>query len=226
MKILLTAGGTREPIDGVRFISNFSSGTTGAIVADRLRQNDYQVVYLHGSGAARPERPGEHLEFGSFSDLEQKLKNLLSTQSFDFVIHMAAVSDFSVTAIGIDGTLRPITGTGKIPSTADAVDLHLTKNKKLLPLLKCWSLNKRTQVIGFKLTNGADEEARMQAVSKLFDQGGIDWVVHNDLTEMGGDNHKATFYGPMGPMRQVNDKTELAEQLAEICEMSSTGGLL
>ncbi|MGH7994919.1 MAG: phosphopantothenoylcysteine decarboxylase, partial [Opitutaceae bacterium] len=52
MKILITAGASREAIDAVRFISNVSSGRTGAALADALVALGHRVTMLRGHGSA------------------------------------------------------------------------------------------------------------------------------------------------------------------------------
>lgn len=223
MKILVTSGGTREPIDGVRFISNFSSGTTGAAVANRLRTAGHDVTYLHGLGATTPTEAGRNTKFETFSDLEEALKTLLKEHLFDVVIHMAAVSDYRLQSISAEGRPLDVSDARKIPSTVSQLDLHLTRNKKLLPLLKGWSKNPSLMVIGFKLTKGADTQQRLEAVSRLFETGGVDWVVHNDLSEISKDQHRATFYGPLGPMGTASTKHDISERLLEICQSFQKG---
>ena len=56
MKILITAGATREPIDAVRFVSNVSTGATGAALADEFSRGGIEVVLLRSEGAVRPQR--------------------------------------------------------------------------------------------------------------------------------------------------------------------------
>lgn len=225
MKILLTSGGTREPIDGVRFISNFSSGSTGAGVANRLRAAGHNVTYLHGLGAQVPIHSGENIKFETFEDLASSLQKLLNTERFDLVIHMAAVSDYRVDAISMDGKRAEPQTSLKIPSTTERLDLHLKKNKKLLPLLRSWSLNPSITVVGFKLTKNADTQARLSAVERLFAAGNVDWVIHNDLTEITKSQHHATVYGPLGLMGTAATKEELEQKLLEICEGSNKGAL-
>ncbi|SVC93802.1 uncharacterized protein METZ01_LOCUS346656, partial [marine metagenome] len=48
-KVLITSGGTREPIDAVRYISNLSSGRTGAAIADHFNDQGWDVYYLHST---------------------------------------------------------------------------------------------------------------------------------------------------------------------------------
>ncbi|MCM2324713.1 MAG: DNA/pantothenate metabolism flavoprotein, partial [Oligoflexia bacterium] len=50
MKVLVTGGGTREPIDGVRFITNFSTGQTAAIISDAFALAGHETVALVGAG--------------------------------------------------------------------------------------------------------------------------------------------------------------------------------
>ena len=54
LKVLVTSGGTKESIDGVRFISNLSSGRTGSIIADYFSRRDHNVTSLHAKDAVTP----------------------------------------------------------------------------------------------------------------------------------------------------------------------------
>ena len=54
MKILITSGATREPIDQVRFITNMSTGKTGASLAESFAKKGHDVTYLHGQGSHTP----------------------------------------------------------------------------------------------------------------------------------------------------------------------------
>src|SRR5690242_2028312 len=101
-RILLTSGATREPIDGVRFITNFSTGQTGAELADAFQAAGYPVLLLAGEGAVAPEK-AEFRRYSSFQDLDAKLREVLGAQSFDAIIHLAAVSDYSVASVEADG---------------------------------------------------------------------------------------------------------------------------
>ena len=53
-KVLVTSGATREPIDSVRFISNLSSGRTGALICDALVARGIEVTHVHGVDSGRP----------------------------------------------------------------------------------------------------------------------------------------------------------------------------
>ena len=173
MRILVTAGATREPLDEVRFVSNVSSGATGAALADALLRLGHEVVLLGGEGAAKPQQVHDLETFSSCADLLTKLQRRLVAGGFDAVVMTAAVADY-----------RPeMTLSGKIRSDADELIVRLVRNPKILPLLKEMS-PRPLQVIGFKFTVGADATARRAAVSAHWAGGGVDATVHNDLHEI------------------------------------------
>lgn len=173
MRILVTSGATREPIDTVRFLSNVSTGRTGALLADALAARGHTVTLLHGEAALRAQHVAASEAFSSTAHLQSQLRRLLGTGNFDAVIHAAAVSDY-----------RPSeTHDGKMSSYATEVVLRLVPTPKLLPELKHIA-PRPPKVIGFKLTAGADAEARLIAVSKLFAAGTVDAVIHNDMDDL------------------------------------------
>ncbi len=216
-RILVTAGGTREPIDGVRCITNLSTGATGAVIADELLARGHNVVYLHGEGAKTPSRFCECQTFGGFSDIDQKMREQLQSQSFDAVIHLAAVSDFSVDQIETAGQRFSPENFGKMPST-DAPILHLKKNFKIIDHLREYSQNKKIQIIGFKLTHSSDPAHQQQAIAKLQATSKVDLIVHNDASNIQGDQHMASLFQGTQLWAQSQTKTELAQALARFIE--------
>lgn len=173
MKVLITAGGTREPIDRVRYISNGSTGATGASLADALSQRGYNVHLLRGIGAVLPQSALAGSVFSSAENLESQLRALLAGGEFNAVIMAAAVADY-----------RPDhMHAGKLDSGAGELALKLVRVPKILPRLRGFS-PRLLRVIGFKLTAGADNAARQTAVARQFAEGGVDAVVHNDLDEI------------------------------------------
>ncbi len=173
MKLLVTSGATREPIDEVRFLSNVSTGRTGAQLADALANRGHTVTLFAGEAAVRPTATPDVRTFSSAEDLKAKLQHALSSGAFDAVIMAAAVADY-----------RPAEfSAGKLSSDADGLTIHCVRNPKILPQLKSFS-PRPLVVIGFKLTVGADSSARDAAVTAQFATGTVDAVVQNDLTEI------------------------------------------
>lgn len=174
MKILVTSGATREPIDDVRFLSNVSTGATGAALADALAGRGHRVTLLRGTGATGARRVRDSVTFESAADLHGRLRTLLSAGGYDVVIQCAAVADYT--------PARRLHG--KTASDRRSLTLRLVPTAKILPRLKSFA-PRPPLVIGFKLTAGADRSAREAAVSRLFASGTVDAVIHNDLDDLG-----------------------------------------
>jgi phosphopantothenoylcysteine decarboxylase/phosphopantothenate--cysteine ligase len=90
--VLVSAGGTREPIDAVRYVGNRSSGRMGVALAAEARRRGAHVTLL-GANLAVPAPPGvELVETPSAADLEREA--LARAASADVVIMAAAVADY------------------------------------------------------------------------------------------------------------------------------------
>ena len=221
MRVLITGGGCEEPIDGVRYLANFSTGTTASFLADYFASRHHEVTALMAFRATRPFVPIRLLGFRSFSDLSETLQGLLEREDFDLIVHAAAVSDFSPEAIVVDGVSSPAGSAGKIESGAEAF-IRLRENPKLIDSLKAWSQNARCAIVGFKLTNGAGGREREGAVQALLKRSRADLVVSNDLSEISGDVHPFACYalsgdGNLALARRGLTKNDLANFLEAEC---------
>jgi len=210
MKVLVTAGGTREYIDGVRYIGNCSSGKTGAVLSDYLTQLGHEVVWLGAASAIKPTDQVKQIQYETFDDLASSMKETLTTQRFDLMFQAAAVSDFKVSAVELDGEVFNACRELKLP-TADQVKLVLVKQPKLVSAIKSWSKNTGIKVVAFKLTNSPDQKVRNQAVEKLLAQTAIDWVAHNDLQDISADSHGFRLYDGVGLYQSCSDIKKLAD---------------
>lgn len=180
-KLLIAYGATQEPIDSVRFITNLSTGKTGSQLTDDLIQLGHDVSVLIGAQALKPLSTKNYTTFSSHQDLHEKLSLELKNNYYDAVIHLAAVSDFSVDSICISGDkFLPSLENVKLSSESN-ITLNLKKNIKIVNTLKPISKNKNIKVIAFKLTNTKDFETRHSAAIKLLNSENIDCVIHNDL---------------------------------------------
>ena len=125
------------------------------------------------------------------------------------VIHAAAVSDFSIDSVEqSSGGAMTVNG-GKLSSASDLA-LRLKRNPKLLNQLKAWSLNPAIGVIGFKLTDTADEQQRLAAVHAQLENHFIDAVVHNDLSEIQDTIHVFRLHKRGKLPQECASKRELA----------------
>ncbi len=219
LKILITSGGTRVPIDGVRSIANFSTGSTGATLSDALTARGHSVTLLRARDALAPRAPVREKEFVTFQDLETMLKTELSERDYDVVIHAAAVSDYSVASLSSNGKDFS-TSIGKVDS-GEELTLKLHRNPKLIDQLRSFSRNKAIRVVGFKLTNSLGEAEQLEAVRKLASHARADLLVHNDLGEIVGARHRARIYSSHDPknlvlIAEVEDKASLAKSLESL----------
>lgn len=223
-RVLVTSGGTREAIDGVRTIVNTSTGATGAAVAEAAAGQGAHVVLLHGAQAILPASAGiETIGYVSFADLKRELELLLGdSPSFDVIIHAAAVSDFFPKEIVTDSGVRlKPQEAGKL-SSGEEFTIKFSRNPKLIDLIA--ALTPDSLLVGFKLTNTEDKIARAAAVARLAARGVCDLIVHNDLHAISGTRHDAAIYDRAGQLLyRTAGKGELARTLMQLCRETIHG---
>ena len=100
-KIIITSGPTNERLDAVMKITNMSTGTLGAVIADEFlgnREDEIESLYYISTKLSRKPRLDSPklkcITVESTDDLLEALENLLSTEKIDAVIHSAAVGDY------------------------------------------------------------------------------------------------------------------------------------
>jgi phosphopantothenoylcysteine decarboxylase / phosphopantothenate---cysteine ligase len=217
-KILVTAGGTSEPIDPVRSITNTSTGATGLKIGEYLL-NNYDV-YLLGSDAMKEKASKilglKHFEtFKSFSDLELKLKRLLSEIEFEAIVHLAAVSDYSPIVIHFNDKSVELPTTEKLASSEDFI-IEFKRNKKLITEIKSVSKNKNLKIIGFKLLRTDDQIKIQSEIDKILKDS--DCVVVNSLENINDKKHAYEIYNLSGLMFHGNTKMDMAQDISKILE--------
>lgn len=231
MNFLITAGGTEEPLDGVRYITNFSTGRTGAALASYLAEVGHKVILLHGYHALLPDlgklaKEGKGsirtVRYRTFSDLNREIRQLLIVdESIDAIVHLAAVSDYSPVSISIPGGVeQSLSQEGKLSSTPEYFSIHMKRNHKIIAHLREYAGDRNVVVVGFKLTNTLNQEERRSAVQKLSETADCDLIIHNDLHEIGeGDAHGASiFLGDGTFIEEVTTKTMLFHHIEKYGE--------
>jgi len=182
ISVLITSGGTKENIDDVRFIANISTGNTGAAIANHLISDGFDITFLHAKDSTLPKLDCHKVEYFSFSDLNNELKKLLSQNNFDAIIHLAAVSDYSVSEIKLLDENYSLPLSKKMKSEEETIELKLKKNFKIIERLKSYSSNKNIILLGFKLVSGNSESEKINSVNALFTNTQSDYVVLNDFS--------------------------------------------
>lgn len=126
-KVLITAGPTWVPIDKVRVISNTSSGTTGVLLAEGLKNAGAKVTLLLGPiGNCQLSKGISIIRFRFFDELKDSLLKELRKGQYDILIHSAAVSDYKL--------LKPYAK--KVKSNLKRWALNLVPTQKLIGLAR------------------------------------------------------------------------------------------
>jgi len=170
---LVVVGGTREPIDSVRFIGNRSSGKQGIALAKEIQNRSGKVSLV----AINLEQ-----DLSSFTEVHvahtalevEKLVNEIAV-NFNAVLMPAAIGDFRVEEVN-QGKLHR--------STQSELDLHLVANPDILAsLAHLLGPNRTTVLVGFAAHAAAYEATTLEeaAVKKLTSKN-IDVVVANDVS--------------------------------------------
>ncbi|MDC0499087.1 bifunctional phosphopantothenoylcysteine decarboxylase/phosphopantothenate--cysteine ligase CoaBC [Candidatus Pseudothioglobus singularis] len=164
-KVLITIGGTIEPIDPVRYISNHSSGKMGMALAHECIQAGAKTTLIIGSISIDIEKRAEVIRIVSAEDMYKAVMQRIESQ--DLFISCAAVADFRPKNIS----------NNKIKKNKSSVTIELIKNKDILASV-C-QLNKKPICIGFAAeTENFIDNAREKLVSKKCEA-----IILNDVSQ-------------------------------------------
>jgi phosphopantothenoylcysteine decarboxylase/phosphopantothenate--cysteine ligase len=166
LRVVVTAGGTREPLDAVRYIGNRSSGRMGAAVADEAARRGADVTLILAAATARPSAPMRVVHVETAAELERA--TLAAAGGADVIVMAAAVSDY-----------RPSDAeAGKRTKSGDVWHVTLEPTTDILAGLG--AARRPAQVlIGFAAEHGEGGAAR--ARQKL-ERKGADMIVMNDIS--------------------------------------------
>lgn len=210
MKILLTSGGTKIPIDEVRHIANMSSGTFGAKIGVECLNRGYELTFLTSKDGKTPlkfsydfNQSGEdivrkvnedvewadhvylqysELTYSDFLGYSMKLEGLIKRGDKDVIILAAAVSDYGCVPHG-----------GKIKSKEN-MTIDLCPLPKIINKVKNeWGY--KGILVGFKLLVGSTEDELIAAAQRSVIENNCDFVVANDLHDLKQNNHKIMLVG-------------------------------
>ena len=215
LSILITAGGTREDIDGVRFLTNLSTGKTASAIADYFINQGHSVTYLHAPDVILPKEYCDKLLFTSFKSLDAAVQNELSKNKYNVVIHNAAVSDYSVESVVVADNVYTAPYTEKLPSSEEMISLNLKRNEKIVNKIKSYSSS--VLLTAFKLTVNQSEEKKIEQVNKLIEDSNADFVVQNDISDRQNGNVQQQFsvYGKE-KLTEAKTVNELAVELEKL----------
>jgi phosphopantothenoylcysteine decarboxylase / phosphopantothenate---cysteine ligase len=170
LKVLVTAGGTREPIDAVRYVGNRSSGRMGFALADEAARRGAEVTVI-AANVSLPRTEGiEYIDVETAAQLEQAARDFFPET--DVLLMAAAVADFRPVA----PHESKITKTGR-----DELIVELEQTTDVIAALAAERRPGQT-VVGFAAEHG--EGAAERARAKL-ERKGLDAIVLNDVSRPG-----------------------------------------
>ena len=196
-RIVVTAGGTQEPIDPVRYISNRSSGKMGYALAEAARDRGAKVTLITAPTLLSQPVGVEVIHVGTAQEMYQAVKGNIS--QIDALIMAAAVADY-----------RPAKAVGeKIKKREAGLTLELELTEDILGSVKGDFVK-----VGFAAeSSNLEENARQKLREKK-----LDLIVANDITVtgsgFGADSNQVTIIDregridslPLLPKQEVADK--------------------
>jgi phosphopantothenoylcysteine decarboxylase/phosphopantothenate--cysteine ligase len=202
--VLVTAGPTREELDPVRFLSNYSSGKMGYAIADIANKRGARVILVSGPVNLSAPKGVEVVQVVSAQDMYQAV--MARAEQADLIIKAAAVADF-----------RPVMRCEqkKKKSAAETMIVELQRNPDILTEL---GRQKGQRIlIGF----AAETENLLKHAREKLTGKNLDMIVANDVTQEGagfdGDTNIVRFLTADGKVEELPkmSKLEVAESLLD-----------
>jgi phosphopantothenoylcysteine decarboxylase/phosphopantothenate--cysteine ligase len=201
-KVVVSAGGTQEPIDPVRFISNRSSGKMGYAIAEAARDRGADVTLVTAPTALPAPAGVKTVRVRTVAEMRDAV--LPASEPADLLVMAAAVSDFRAATAAAE----------KIKKEDGAeVSLKLAKNEDWMPLAKGPKLVK----VAFAAETG---DAVNKAKRKVASKGAV-FTVANDVSEAGSgfgtDTNRVAFVDAAGNVEQLPllDKLAVAHAILD-----------
>jgi phosphopantothenoylcysteine decarboxylase/phosphopantothenate--cysteine ligase len=170
LRVLVTAGGTREPIDAVRYVGNRSSGRMGFALADEAARRGAEVTVVAANVSLPRSEAINYVDVESAAELEQATREAF--KDADLLLMAAAVADF-----------RPASPeASKIPKSGrEGLTVELEPTTDVLAALGAERKPGQT-IVGFAAEHGegGEERAREKLVRKR-----LDAIVLNDVSQAG-----------------------------------------
>jgi phosphopantothenoylcysteine decarboxylase / phosphopantothenate---cysteine ligase len=203
-RVVVTAGGTREAIDPVRYVSNHSSGKMGYAVAEAARDRGASVLLVTAPTALTPPLGVEVRPVVSAADMHQAV--MAALPDADLLVMAAAVADY-----------RPATvADQKIKKRDDDLTLHLAKTTDILAATATLA-SERLVRIGF----AAESQDLVANAADKLERKRLDLIVANDISRtdsgFGTDDNAVVLLDRTGGHRELPllPKREVADRILD-----------
>jgi len=209
-KVLLTGGATREYIDDVRYLSNPSSGLSSHFVVDALQQLGAEVFLILGEGNTLDKTlityPFTIVK--STDEMYQQVINELSTDSYDSLISVAAVTDYA-----------PYHQAGKIPSGQTEISIKLKPTIKIIKSIR--EKYPSLFIVAYKAEVGIPEDELLRKGKLFLEQNKVEivcanWVGEEDKGFMSQTNELFIIQEDKDIIPLKGSKQRIGKELAQI----------
>jgi len=207
-RVLVTAGGTREPIDAARFIGNFSSGKQGVAFASAAKLLGADVELIAANIDDSLTSGLKTINVGSALELSQALEAKFG--SYDILVMAAAVADY-----------KPVESTStklKRSELGEELNLSLVANPDILAetVKRLISSGSKAVVVGFaaEASNDLESLAKIKLAAK-----GCDYLIANDISDgkvFGKDHTELVLVSQSGSNTFVGSKQSVAKDVLSL----------
>jgi phosphopantothenoylcysteine decarboxylase / phosphopantothenate---cysteine ligase len=202
-RVLVTAGGSQEAIDPVRFIGNHSSGKMGYAIAEAARDRGAEVVLISTPTALRQPAGLQVVGVGSAAEMLASLE--MHYPFVDVLIMAAAVADFRVDSAANQ----------KLKRGAQAVDLRLVPNPDLVASTASLVTERRVVRVGF----AAETQDLVEHATEKLARKKLDLIVANDVSAdvFGAETNEVTMLWADGRRADIPrmSKSAVAERVLD-----------
>jgi phosphopantothenoylcysteine decarboxylase/phosphopantothenate--cysteine ligase len=214
LHVVVTAGGTAEPIDPVRFVGNRSTGKMGIAVAEAALDRGAAVTVILGNASVEAPARAHVARAETAAEMQAALRALTPAEGprFDVLVMAAAVADFRPRSVSDQKLGRSDGLTLEMDSTPDL----LAETAERVRTGSRGSGIRRPVLVGFAAETGNLDRAAEKLRSK-----GVDLLVANDVAEpdsgFGTDTNRVTIYSSEAPPEELPllSKREVAELLLD-----------
>ncbi len=211
-KILVTAGATIEEIDPVRFISNYSSGKQGYLIAEELANEGALVTLISGEAKILPPKNVNFIKVKSAEEMLEACKNSLPC---DIAIFAAAVADWQIASKNSHKIKK---------DKQNNLTLNFTKTPDILKEIAHLKKARPKIVIGFCAeSQNLEKNALEKLKNKNCDIIIANSVMQDDRKVFGSDFNSVLILDKTGKKQEIKNKTkkQIAEKISEIIEKIS-----
>lgn len=203
VRVMVTAGPTREAIDPVRYISNHSSGKMGYAIAQAALEAGASVSLISGPCALQAN---DRIQLTRLESAEEMMAAVHADISdIDIFISVAAVADYRVEQVANQ----------KIKKQSDSITLELVKNPDILSSVA--ALDNKPFSVGFAAeTEKLEEHARQKLVSKKLDMIIANRVDKSDSGFNSDYNSATVIWGDDSQCFEKSTKSRLAADLLQL----------